>query len=392
MSVNASSDTVNGERPLRIIHCLRAPMGGVFRHVRDLVDEHVKAGHQVGVLCDSNTGGDFERALFEDMEPKLALGLVRMPIERSIKPSDVLALAQAYKHIKSLQPDVLHGHGAKGGVIARLIGSRLRVNRSSVARLYTPHGGSLHFRRSSLKGQVILRAERFMERFTDSLVFVCDYERDAYIEKVGPPRCGYRRIHNGISQAEFEPVAKAEGGVDLLYIGNLRDLKGPDVFIEAFLRAERLVGRPLTGLVIGDGPQRDEYARHIASLGLGNRLEMCPAMPARKAFALTDIVVVPSRNESLPYIILEALAADKCVLASRVGGIGEILGAGSEALVTPGDPDALAATMAKALTIPGWKEAVMPSRASLEANFSTPVMSKALLDLYRDVLAGKTAA
>ena len=382
---------MTAQRPLRIIHCLRAPVGGVFRHVRDLVDEHVKAGHEVGVLCDSNTGGDFERTLFEEMEPKLSLGLIRMPIERSIKPSDLLALAQAYKHIKSLQPDVLHGHGAKGGAIARIIGSLLRVNRYSVARLYTPHGGSLHFRRASLKGQVILRTERFMEHFTDSLVFVCDYERDTYFERVGKPRCGSRRIHNGISEPEFEPIAKEPDGVDLLYIGNLRDLKGPDVFIEGFLRAERIVGRPLSGLVIGDGPQRDDYARRITMLGLGSRLHMRPAMPARKAFALTDLVVVPSRNESLPYIILEALAANKGVIASRVGGISEILGKDSAALVEPGNPDALAAVMAKALTEPGWKEITMPSRETLKANFSTPVMANALLQLYRDVLDGKVS-
>lgn len=376
------------QKPLRILHCLRAPAGGVFRHVRDLVDEHVAAGHQVGVLCDTATDGDHEKALLAELEPKLALGLIRTPIERSIKPSDIAALKKAYNHIKSLQPDVLHGHGAKGGVIARIIGSFLRVNRYRVARLYSPHGGSLHFRRGSLKGQVILNAERFMERFTDRLVFVCDYEKNSYFSKVGEPRAAWRRIYNGIGEAEFAPVPKRPEGVDLLYIGNLRDLKGPDVFIEAFLRAERIVGRPLSGLVIGNGPQRDEYALRIGLLGLGSRVEIRPAMPAREAFALTDIVVVPSRNESLPYIVLEALAAGKSVIASRVGGIPEMLGAASEALVPPGDPDALAAVMARALTEPGWKERTMPSAETLHATFSTPVMAGAMLDLYRDALAG----
>lgn len=375
-------------RPLRILHCLRAPAGGVFRHVRDLVDEHVAAGHQVGVLCDSSTDGAHEQALLDELAPKLALGLIRTPIERSIKPSDLVALRAAYKHIKSLQPDVLHGHGAKGGVIARIIGSLLRVNRYRVARLYTPHGGSLHFRKASPKGQIILRLERFMERFTDELLFVCGYEMQTYISKVGKPRVPYRRVYNGISNAEFVPVPKdAREGVDLLYIGNLRDLKGPDVFIEGFLRTERLVGHPLKGMIVGNGPQRDEYASRIDSLGLGNRLWMQPAMPARSAFALTDIVVVPSRNESLPYIVLEALAAGKAVIASRVGGIPEILGPQSEALVTPGDSDELAATMAKALTETGWKDRVMPPVPALQERFSTSVMAGAILDVYRELLA-----
>ncbi|MCX8998960.1 glycosyltransferase family 4 protein [Rhizobiaceae bacterium BDR2-2] len=379
------------QTPLRIVHCFRAPAGGVFRHVRDLVDAHTAAGHQVGVLCDTATDGEHEKALLDALEPKLALGLIRMPIERSIKPSDITALKKAYDHIKSLQPDVLHGHGAKGGAIARIIGSFLRVNRYRVARLYSPHGGSLHFRRASLKGQVILRAERFMERFTDSLVFVCDYEKETYAARVGEPEVPWHRIHNGVSESEFTPVAKTAEGVDLLFIGNLRDLKGPDVFIDAFLRAERIVGRPLSGLIVGNGPQREDYARKIGLLGLGGRLGVQPAMPARDAFALTDIVVVPSRNESLPYIVLEALAADKAVIASRVGGIAEILGAASPALVPPGDADALAAVMARALGEPGWKSAAMPSADTLRASFSTPVMADAMLELYREALAEQAA-
>jgi hypothetical protein len=45
---------------LRIVHCFRSPVGGIFRHVRDLAEEHAKAGHQVGILCDSTTGGTYE--------------------------------------------------------------------------------------------------------------------------------------------------------------------------------------------------------------------------------------------------------------------------------------------------------------------------------------------
>lgn len=139
------------ERPLRILHCFRSPVGGIFRHVRDLAEAHANAGHQVGILCDSTTGGTHEDALFEEVRPHLALGIIRVPIHRSIGASDAAALWRGYKEIRSLQPDVLHGHGAKGGVLARIVGSALRVNKYRVARLYSPHGGSLHFERRSLQ-------------------------------------------------------------------------------------------------------------------------------------------------------------------------------------------------------------------------------------------------
>ncbi|MGH6805931.1 MAG: glycosyltransferase family 1 protein, partial [Ensifer adhaerens] len=51
------------QRPLRIIHCFRSPIGGIFRHVRDLVEAHAAAGHHVGILCDSTTGGFYEDSL-----------------------------------------------------------------------------------------------------------------------------------------------------------------------------------------------------------------------------------------------------------------------------------------------------------------------------------------
>ncbi len=371
---------------MRILHCFRSPVGGIFRHVRDLVEEHRAAGHEVGILCDSSTGGEHEDRLFDTIRPQLSLGLTRIPMRRSIAPSDLAALYRSYKHIKSLRPDILHGHGAKGGVLARLIGSALRVNRYCVARLYSPHGGSLHFDRSSLSGKVVLQLERFQERFGDALVFVCDYERRTYEEKVGKPLKTARVIYNGIGEAEFEPVPAVISAVDFLYIGMLRDLKGPDVFIDAFARTERAVGRPLSALMVGDGPDRERYEAMISERGLGRRLTMMPAMPARKAFALTNFVVVPSRAEAMPYIVLEALAAGKPVIASRVGGIPEVLGVKSAALAVPGDATSLSDVMTQALQTPEWHDRVMPKPSDFKAVFSASVMADDMLHLYQDLL------
>jgi glycosyltransferase involved in cell wall biosynthesis len=376
--------------PLRILHCFRSPVGGIFRHVRDLVEEHRAAGHEVGILCDSSTGGAHEDRLFDSIRPLLSLGLTRIPMRRAIAPSDFVAIYRSYKHIKSLQPDILHGHGAKGGAIARLIGSALRVNGYRVARLYSPHGGSLHFSRSSLTGQAVLRLERFQEHFGDALVFVCDYERRTYEAKVGKPRKVCRVIYNGIKDAEFETIDTDPAAAHFLYIGMLRDLKGPDVFIDAFARTERAIGHPLSALMVGDGPDRDRYETMMAERGLGRRIQMKPAMPARDAFAMAKTVVVPSRAEAMPYIVLEALAAGKPVIASRVGGIPEVLGDTSAALAMPGDAEDLARVMTQAATTPGWQDAVMPKPEAFKAVFSASVMAREMLGLYQDLTGSRT--
>ncbi len=374
------------QRPLRIIHCFRSPVGGIFRHVRDLVEEHSKAGHEVGILCDSSTGGEHEDRLFDDIRPYLSLGLTRVPIRRAPGISDIPVIWDTYKTIKSLRPDVLHGHGAKGGVLARLVGSALRVNRYRVARLYTAHGGSLHYSRTSLLGQFVLKMERLQEYLTDALVFICEYERDTYMKKVGKPKTKTRLIYNGIGERDFQVIPTRSDAVQFIYIGMLRDLKGPDLFVDAFARTERLAGRPLSALMIGDGPDRDKYRDMMVERGLGKRISMLPAMRVQDAFTMSDNVVVPSRAEAMPYIVLEALGAGKTVIASRVGGIPEVLGKDSSALVAPGDAGDLARVMAEAIAKPGWGRQTMPSADAVKAVFSAPVMAKDVLKLYYELV------
>lgn len=367
---------------MRIIHCFRSPVGGIFRHVRDLAMEHSKAGHEVGIVCDSTTGGAYEDKLFDQIRPYLALGLTRIPINRAISPSDFGALTKSYQQIKSLQPDVLHGHGAKGGAIARVIGSLLRVNRYCVARLYSPHGGSLHFR-PGVPGSAVFMIERILERMGDATVFVCEFERDAYMAKIGRLTKKVVVNHNGIGSAEFIAPGLVEEPRDFQYIGMMRDLKGGDLFIRAFAEAERIVGRPMSALMIGDGPDQEKYADMMVQLGLGQRINMLPAMNQREAFRLARTLVVPSRAEAMPYIVLEAVAAGKPMIASRVGGIPEALGRDNPALTPAGDWQAMGKVMARSITEPGWLETTRPDIDTFERTFFSRAMGQRMIELYQ---------
>jgi glycosyltransferase involved in cell wall biosynthesis len=368
---------------LRIIHCFRSPVGGIFRHVRDLAEKHTKAGHKVGILCDSTTGGSLEDSYFDNIRPYLELGLIRIPIRRSIGLNDIRALSDTFQHVKSLQPDVLHGHGAKGGALARVIGSALRVHQYRVARLYSPHGGSLHFQKNSPKGFGVFQLERLLELCTDHLVFVSQQECQTYERKIGILHRPHDVVYNGIGDHEFGYVEPAADAVDFLYIGMMRDMKGPDVFIEAFAKAERRLGRPLSAVMVGDGPDTEKYKDMILTLGLGKRIVMLPPMPPRTAFTFSTRVVVPSRAEAMPYIVIEALAAGRTVIASNVGGIPEVLGATSPALAIPGDADDLSRIMADSISIPYWSDSLVPDSETIRLNFSASNMAARILDIYQ---------
>lgn len=373
--------------PLKIIHCFRSPVGGIFRHVRDLVEVHHAAGHQLGIFCDSLTGGAHEDRLFEEIRPKLALGLTRIPMRRAITPGDAAALWRSYRHFNHIQPDILHSHGAKGGAYARIIGSLMRVSGSRVARLYCPHGGSIHYDPASIKGKLFFALERFMERMTDRLVFVSRYEENGYSGKVGKPRCPTTLVYNGLSAAEFEPVATSANAADFLYIGMMRDLKGPDVFLDA-LKALLDQGLDVTAHFVGDGPDKAGYIDTVRNSPLAEHVTIHDAMPAREAFAMAETVVVPSRAESMPYIVLEAIAAAKPVICTNVGGIPEIFGDESGKLVEPGNVSALSNAMAAALNDSEAGADALVRQQKLKERFSVDVMARDVMQAYRDCMQG----
>ena len=89
-------------RSLRIVHCFRSPVGGIFRHVRDLAHAQAAAGHLVGIVCDSSTGGDYEDRLFDQISGTLALGIHRTPMQRHVGPGDIAAAYGGYGALDGL--------------------------------------------------------------------------------------------------------------------------------------------------------------------------------------------------------------------------------------------------------------------------------------------------
>lgn len=368
---------------LRIVHCFRSPIGGLFRHVRDLAEAQAAAGHEVGMIADSLSGGAYEDAIFARVAPGLALGLTRLPMRRQIAPSDAIAAARVMRQVKALHPDVLHGHGAKGGAYARIIGTLLRASGGRVARIYTPHGGSLHYDAGSMKGRAYFAAERLLAWMTDGFIFVSRYEADAFHTKVGTPRAPVTVLHNGIREEEFAPVVLRPDARDVLFIGMLRDLKGPDVLIEALAKLRRQTGGAPSAHIVGSGDDKPKYMAMVEALGLADRVSFHEPMPAREAFTLSRLVVVPSRAESMPYLVLEALAAGRPMVATKVGGIPEIFGDEVHALVAPGDPDALASAIETALAAPAKTAAqAWRLRQRVRSDFTVEAMAAAAAKAY----------
>ncbi|CEJ13503.1 Putative glycosyltransferase EpsD [bacterium YEK0313] len=368
---------------LAVLHVMRSPVGGLFRHVVDLAREQTARGHRVGLVADASTGGARADALLSSLAGELALGVTRIAMSRELGPSDWSAGRHVAQKLAALDVDVVHGHGSKGGAYARLVGGR-------ALKVYTPHGGSLHYRRSTPVGFLYLGLERLLAARTDLFLFESAYGRDAFRAKVCEPRGLVRVVHNGVGPDEFEPVAHGEAGsaiTDLLFIGELRRLKGVDVLIEALAAlAER--GRRLTATIVGAGPDSQAFQDLAAKRGLVGSIVWPGPLPARAAFARGRLMIVPSRAESLPYVVLEAAAAGLPQIATAVGGLAEIFGPDAGLLVAPGDPAALAAAIAARLDDPAEANAqAVRLRERVRSAFSVTAMTDGVLAAYRDALA-----
>ena len=368
---------------LRVLQVMRAPVGGLFRHVADLTRALSEAGHAVGLVVDSLANDAQTEGKLAALQPHATLGIHRFAMPRLLGAGDLKTPFAVRKLTRALDIDVLHGHGAKGGFYARLA----RIGGGAIA-LYTPHGGVLHFSRSSLSGRVFHRLERALMAQTGAIIFESAYAQATYSALIGQPTCPTVVIHNGLAPDEFVPVAPAADAADFVFVGELRDLKGIFVLAEALAGVTRADGSPATLVMAGDGPSRGEFEARVAQLGLEKQITLLGAQPARPTFAKGRVAVVPSLAESLPYVVLEAAAARLPVIATAVGGIPEIFGPTSTRLVAVGNPQALGAAMQQALDAPQVAQAEMLERlAHIESHFSLATMAGSIEALYHSVSA-----
>lgn len=365
---------------IAVLHCFRPLVGGVFRHVIDLARGQAARGARVGIVCDSARGSDRTEKALDELAPHCALGVHRVRIKRRIQLSDFAARRTIAGICASTAPAIVHGHGAKGGAFARLCQSGARV-------VYTPHGGVLHYRPTSLAGRGYFTLERRLLQNTDGIVFESRFSARQFEAKIGAPGVPFRIVHNGLHPEEFTRVPGDDPSYDFVYAGELRKLKGLDTLLVAIQQLARR--RSVTLLACGSGPDAAHFEARIRELGLEGRVTLRPPVtPITTALARARAVVVPSLSESFPYIVLETLAAGVPLVATDAGGIPEIFGSDADRLVPAGSADALASAMAATLDdMPAARQLADRLRARVRSEFGIDRMVDSSLDFYAHILA-----
>jgi len=238
---------------------------------------------------------------------------------------------------------VLHSHGYHADIIARFVGP--------VRRVTTLHG----FTGGDLKNRVYEWAERRAVRPFDRVVVVSNPLADD-LAAAGVPRQRIEVVRNALppeggvlNRTEARrALGLSSDGLVAGWIGRLTHEKGPDLFVDAI----GALPRGPRGVVIGDGPMRQSLEAKALQAGLGDRFRWVGSVPAAfRLLAALDVLVLSSRTEGTPMVLLEAMRAGVPIVATGVGGVPAII-SGAEGLLVPPQAQAIARAIEEVLAEP----------------------------------------
>ena len=338
-----------------VLHVLEALEGGTARHVTDLVRHVDSVTHHVAVPP-RRVGGVTDTLAVPAMEAAGAtvhrLDMRRMPLS----PRNAAALVGLRRLVSRLRPDIVHGHSAIGGALARLAAADGRAR-----RIYTANG--LH------PSVLAMNLERGLGTLTDRWIAVAPSEA-AVAEARGiasPERMV--TIPNGIAlrTGDGDGGADTRRGVDIRhllglagegpligFVGRLVAQKAPEMVIEATALLCRQ--RPdVKAVMIGSGPREDAVRSLIRERGLTESVHLVPYLPrAATVMDQFDVLLLPSRYEGCPYTVLEAMrAGTPVVLSDAVGNLDLVVDGLTGRLVRQGHPEETAAALVDVVDDPG---------------------------------------
>ena len=368
--------------PLTILHVTApAAFGGLERVVEALAAGHARSGHAVHVAAVIGPADPAPTMVRTLESAGVATHVLRVPARRYLAERAFIG-----RLCRQLRPDVVHTHGFRSDVVDGAI-----ARRHGIPAVTTVHG----FTRNAGRGRLYEWLQRRSHARFDAVVAVSEAQT-IELMAAGVPRSSLSVVRNAwAGSTELLPVAEARTalGVPLDaphigWVGRLSPEKGPDLFLEAVARC-RTPG--LRASIIGDGRMRAELESQAQALGVADRVRFCGQVEdAGRYFASFDVFVMSSHTEGAPIVLFEAMAGEIPVVATAVGGIPEIAGAGEALLVPAGDPGALAEAIDALLADP--ERCRIQTRAAtqtLGAKYSADQWLAQYETLYRRLRAQK---
>jgi glycosyltransferase involved in cell wall biosynthesis len=303
-----------------------------------------------------------------------------MPGARGPSPRDVLSVFRVARLAR--RADVIHAHSSKAGLVARLAAVLVGRSRRCV---FTPHGWSF-WAAGGVLGRAARRWERLGARWCGRIVALSDAERRAGLAAGVGASATYAVVHNGVDLGRFgRPATPVPGRI--LVVGRLSPAKRLDLAIEVLRRVRR--EHPHAELhVVGDGPERERIERLAAGDGLVEAVHLLGEREnVPELLAGAACLLLTSDSESCPLSIIEAMAAGVPAVATRVGGVPELLDHGKQGfVVSPGRADEAAEAVAHVLRDASLARALgEQGRVRAQARFGLDRMARETLAVYENL-------
>jgi glycosyltransferase involved in cell wall biosynthesis len=334
----------------------------------------------------------------------LDLPHARIPgLARPVRPlADLRAAVAIAALIRRHRPDVIHSHLSKAGLIARSVA----LATSRAVRIHTFHGtvfGGYFGERTS---GAIVRAERFLGRRTDAVIALSPRQREELLENRISPEDRIHVVPLGLPLARFAAVrsararnaarrrlAIAPGTFVIVAIGRLVAIKRLDRLLDAFALVVAEV--PSAHLyLVGGGASRTALEHQVAEIGLGAYVTFAGwSAETPDWYAGADVIALTSDREGTPLALIEAAAAARPVVATDVGGVGDVVADGHTGfVVAPSDTTGFANRLLRLAREPDLRAAMSAAAPARAASYSADRLVDDLDTLYRQVIRQRRAA
>ncbi|HQJ30332.1 MAG TPA: glycosyltransferase family 4 protein [Syntrophales bacterium] len=337
----------------------------------------------------------------ENMARVQAAGVKTFIVPELVRPvaplRDLRAFLRIRGLIRRLAPQIVHTHTSKAGIIGRLAAFSAGVP----VVVHTPHGHVFWGYFGAVASRFFITLEKSASRLTDRLIMLTGQEKADHLRyRIAPPD-KFVVIHSGVCLEPFLQITIADRRPDsdpafppdsfvIGTIGRLTAIKGQSYLLEAAAGLLREIPE-LICIIVGEGELRRELAARAASLGMGERA-FFPGWrrDVPSYMAALDLFVMPSLNEGMGRVVVEAMAAGRAVIASDVGGLRDLVVHGENGLlVPPGNAAALAAAIRTLYRDPK-RRRIMGQNGRMKAPaFSAAAMIKKIDELYMNLLREK---
>jgi glycosyltransferase involved in cell wall biosynthesis len=388
---------------MKIVHLItRMILGGAQENTLLSVEDQHYLWHDDVTLVTGPAIGP-EGSLIERAREKQLDVRIIPELRREIHPRrDWQSYRRIVRLLFEIQPQIVHTHSSKAGILGRAAAHRLRL-----PAVHTIHGSPFHPYQSRLAYEVYRRSEKWAARRCDKLISVCDAMTDQYVAAAVAPRDKFVTVYSGLEVDPFlnlprpREVLRGELGfapedVVVGKVARLFELKGHEYVIAA---ARTVVARNsnVRFLFVGDGLLRKALSAEIARLGLAKHFVFTGLVPPERVpemIAAMDIVVHASLREGLARVLPQALIAGKPVISYDIDGAREVVIPGETGFLLPPRSSAeMADAILQLAADPQIRDRFgQTGRAKFTDQFRHETMTRRLREIYEQVIAHRSRA